>query len=98
MSKFKRSRDDKQSLNIQKEAAIVHAADDVVIVQAAPKPVDTSFSSSKQTKTTSVSLSHEDALLLEHLSQIEDRSQRKITSRLLREGIRAAAKQHGLIK
>jgi len=92
MSKFKRSRDDKQVVNLQKEAAIVHAADDVVIIQSDSNNV------SKEVKTTSVNLSPEDALLLEQLSQLEDRSQRKITSRILREGLRACAKQHGLLK
>ena len=92
MSKFKRSRDDKQPTDVQREAAIVHAADDVVIIQTPPaKGKTTKTVQEKESKTTTVSLTYEDALLLENLSRLEDRSQRKIASRLLREGIRTAA-------
>jgi hypothetical protein len=91
MSKFKRSRDDKQTLNPIKEETIVHAADDVVIINHSGTTV------SNETKTTSVMLTAEDASLLEQLSKLEDRSQRKIASRILKEGIRAAAKAHGLL-
>ena len=90
MSKFKRSRDDKQTVNPIKEKTIVHAADEVIVIN---KQSDVST----ETKTTSVMLTAEDASLLEQLSKLEDRSQRKITSRILREGIRAAAKAHGLL-
>lgn len=92
MSKFKRSRDDKQTVNPIKEETIVHAADDVVIIQNKK-----SATTEQETKTTSVMLTAEDASLLEKLAQLEDRSQRKIASRILREGLRACAKTHGLL-
>lgn len=87
MSKFKRTRDDKNPIITPIESKIIHGADEVVQIEEVKN---------EAIKLVTVPLTHKEHLLLAELSEIEDRSQRKISGRLLGKALQELALQKGL--
>lgn len=87
MSKFKKTRADKSFSDTVIEQAIINKANDPVpdVIPKEDEPISTSVS---------VPLNEFEIELLRKLSQIEDRSQRKITRRLLVSAIKVELHKH----
>lgn len=88
MSKFKKTRDAIKEETTVLEEAIIHGADD--------KPLKKVVKETKSNVTVSGNISEENHQLLLRISEIEDRSLRKIIGRVLTKEIDRLAKEYGL--